>query len=470
MFRKIRINFICKIDAEPILVWRRLIHHIKSNLKMNLTQNKKIIGGIAVALAIVLSGGWWFWGGAKAEPTEQGSDKPESGRRSDGGRPTPVLTVAIKNGDLRVIQTSIGTVIPSSMLTLRSRVNGQLIRVLLKEGQTDHSGDLLAEIDPRPFQAQLTQTEGQALRDQALLKNAQLDLERYKTLQSQDSIAAQQVDAQAALVQQYQGTVLTDKGLVENAKLQLDFTRITSPISGRIGLRQIDVGNNITTTDTLSVINAISPINVVFTLPEDRASNIAKRQRETRLPVEAWDRGNTTLLAKGELLSVDNQIDPTSGTIKLKAQFTNNDAPLFPNQFVNIHLLSDTLKQVVVAPSAAIQHGSIGSFVYLVDGEGVDAKVTLRPVVPGASDGDTVSIEKGLLPGDKVVVSGIDRLRDGARVVLSSNEGNDKSGRHGGKQAEGAKQQEGTAVLAEKGRQPVDGGGQRNRPALQPQS
>jgi len=390
---------------------------------MNVIRNKKVLSSLVIAL--LLSGGGWYWLVAGAVPAQAALNKPDSGRRADGGRAVPVLTGKIKISDLRIVQTAIGTAIPSSMLTLRSQVNGQLQRVLFKEGQLVRAGEVLAEIDPRSYQAQLTQAQGQALHNQALLKNALLDLERFRTLQTQDSIAAQQVDAQSALVQQYQGTVLTDQGLVANAKLQLEFTRIRSAITGRIGLRQIDVGNNITTADTLAVVTAIYPIQVVFTLSEARVANIIKRQQQAGqsghgLPVEAWDRGNTVLLAKGVLLSVDNQIDATSGTIKLKAQFINHDASLFPNQFVNIHLLSDTLHDVVTAPKAAIQLGSAGAFVYVVAEDGKDKKVMVRQVTPGASDGDLIAIEHGLKAGDQVVISGVDRLREGARIIISS--------------------------------------------------
>ena len=267
---------------------------------MNVIRNKKVLSSMVIAL--LLSGGGWYWLVAGAVPAQAALNKPDSGRRADGGRAVPVLTGKIKISDLRIVQTAIGTAIPSSMLTLRSQVNGQLQRVLFKEGQLVRAGEVLAEIDPRSYQAQLTQAQGQALHNQALLKNALLDLERFRTLQTQDSIAAQQVDAQSALVQQYQGTVLTDQGLVANAKLQLEFTRIRSAITGRIGLRQIDVGNNITTADTLAVVTAIYPIQVVFTLSEARVANIIKRQQQSGqsghgLPVEACDRGNTLLLA-----------------------------------------------------------------------------------------------------------------------------------------------------------------------------
>jgi multidrug efflux system membrane fusion protein len=429
-------------------------------------QTTKIISSLLV-LAVIAGGGWKVWQYKYKQPLAEASAKDgrkpgaggKPGMHGEGNRPVPVLAVPVRKGDLRVVQTAIGTVIPSAVVTVRSRVNGQLVRVLFKEGQSVRAGELLAEIDPRPFQAQLTQVQGQALHNQALLKNSQLDLERYKTLQGQDSIATQQVDAQASLVQQNQGTVQADQGLVDNAKLQVSFTRITAPISGRIGLRQIDVGNNITTADALAVVNTIDPIQVVFTLPEDRVSNIVRRLQDARkfggLPVEAWDKGNATLLAKGVLQSLDNQIDTTSGTIKLKAQLSNSEGLLFPNQFVNIRLLSDTLHDVTVVPTAAIQHGSAGAFVYLITkderkagykdasdkgaGEqppnnqaavdkatldkGPAEKVIVQPVKTGAADGDLVAIENGLQPGDRVVISGIDKLRDGAKVIVSKPDG-----------------------------------------------
>ena len=342
-------------------------------------QSGKVIPKLLIVLILASSGGgWWYWHQSKTTSQTNidntdgsGGKKHRDGFGGGDNRPTPVLAERVKSGDIRVIQTALGTVTPSAVVTVTSRVNGQLTRILFKEGQLVHAGELLAEIDPRPFQAALAQVQGQAIRNQAVLKNSQIDLDRYKTLQSQDSIATQQVDAQASLVQQYQGTVQADQGLVDNAKLQLSFTRITSPISGRIGLRQVDNGNNITTTNAIAVVNTVDPIQVVFTLPEDRVSDLVKRSQLSiksgkGLPVEAWDRANSRLLAKGTLLSLDNQIDTTSGTVKLKAQFSNEENNLFPNQFVNVRLLSNTLLDVTIVPNAAIQHGSAGTFVYKI--------------------------------------------------------------------------------------------------------
>ncbi|MFZ3086454.1 MAG: efflux RND transporter periplasmic adaptor subunit [Methylotenera sp.] len=415
-------------------------------------QNGKVVPG--VLLAILLAGGGWYWNHSKAniqsnaqEPHEldpnrkPGSDRKRGGSGNGVNRPVPVLAASVTTGDIRVVQTALGTVTPSAVVAVSSRVNGQLTRILFKEGQLVRAGELLAEIDPRPFQAALSQVQGQAMRNQALLRNSQIDLERYKTLQAQDSIASQQVDAQASLVQQYQGTVQADQGLVDNAKLQLSFTRITSPINGRIGLRQVDMGNNITTANTLAVVNTVDPIHVVFTLPEDRVSDLVTRFQSARksgnnLLVEAWDRGNSNLLAKGNLLSLDNQIDTASGTVKLKARFSNKDSALFPNQFVNVRLLSNTLHNVTIVPNAAIQHGSAGAFVYRIthkqkdttqkdaakDAGGntaPDTRVSVQAVRLGTVDGDDVEVIDGLKADDQVVISGVDKLKENAKVIIS---------------------------------------------------
>lgn len=397
-------------------------------------QKQTWVPKVVIALALSSALGWWYWQKHIASAETQGTPQDHEEKRGDrsgkregkrGDKPTPVIVAEVVKGDIRVIQTALGTATPSAVVTVSSRVNGQLTRVLFKEGQLVTKGELLAEIDARPFLTALTQVQGQAARNQALLKNSQIDLQRFQTLQSQDSIASQQVDSQASLVQQYQGTVLADQGLVENAKLQLSFTRITSPISGRIGLRQVDSGNNITTTNPIAVINAVHPIHVVFTLPEDRITDLIQqiqvnKQAGKSLPVEVWDKANSILLSKGSLESLDNQIDTTSGTVKLKAQFANTDNALFPNQFVNVKLLSNTLHDVKTVPNAAIQHGNAGAYVYLVHNTEKGSKVSVHPVKLGAVDGDRIAITEGLNLGDQVVVSGIDKLKDDAKVAITS--------------------------------------------------
>jgi multidrug efflux system membrane fusion protein len=290
--------------------------------------------------------------------------------------------------------------------------------VAFKEGDGVRSGDLLAEIDPRPFQVQLTQAEGQMARDQALLDNARIDLGRYRVLYAQDSIAKQQVDTQESLVHQYEGAVKADQGQIDTAKLQLVYCRITAPIGGRVGLRLVDPGNMVHASDTtgLVVLTQLQPITVVFTIPEDSLPAVlAKLKAGSRLPVEAYDREQTHRLATGALLTVDNQIDPSTGTVKLKAVFPNAADELFPNQFVNARLLLDVERGVTVVPVAAVQRGTRGTFVYVVR---PDQTVEARPVQGGVSQGDDISITAGLSPGEQVVVDGADRLREGSAVEV----------------------------------------------------
>ena len=334
------------------------------------------------------------------------------------GKPMPVMVGTAIKGDINVVLSALGNVTPVNNVTVKTRVDGQLVRLAFTEGQTVKAGDLLAEVDPRTYQAQLAQAEGQLARDQALLQNAKLDLQRYQTLLSQDSISKQQVDTQAALVRQYDGTVKLDQGNVDNARVQLSYTRITAPVPGRVGLRQVDPGNIVHASDTngIVVITQIDPITVIYSIPEDSLPKVMPRlQSGDKLPVEAWDRGQTTQLARGVLMTVDNTIDNTTGTVKLRAQFPNQNAMLFPNQFVNVRMRVDTLRDVVIVPGAAIQRGTQGTFVYVV---GDDNKVALRLVKLGVTEGDRVSVAQGLQPGERVVIDGADKLRDGSPVEV----------------------------------------------------
>ena len=371
-----------------------------------------------IALLVLIAAGvgaWWWSGGGSSAPSEQAKGK---GRGDASVRPMPVVAAAARTGNIDVFINALGTVVPRNMVVVRSRVDGQLVSVAFKEGQNVKQGDLLAQIDPRPFQVQLTQANGQMARDQAQLKNAQVDLERYRTLLSQDSISRQQVDTQAALVTQYQGAIEADRGAVEAAKLQLTYSRVTAPISGRVGLRQVDVGNIVHASDAngLVTITQVQPVGVIFPIPEDNVPRVVKHmQADPNLPVEAYDRSQQVKLAVGKLITFDNQIDPATGTVRLKAEFANTDNVLFPNQFVNVRMGIETRQNVVLVPSAAVQRGAPGTFVFLVN---PDRTVTARTVVVGAVQGENTQIQSGIAAGDMVVVDGADRLREGAKVEL----------------------------------------------------
>ena len=376
------------------------------------------LGAGLVVLAAV--GGYFvFRSLAPAPPAESQSASGRPGGPPGAKQPTPVVALPASTGEIDVYLTGLGTATPLRTVAVKSRVTGQLMRVLFQEGEIVKEGQLLAEIDPRPFQVMLVQAEGQMARDKALLENARLDLERYRTLFQQDSVPKQQLDTQDSLVRQYEGAVRVDQSQIDNARLQLVYARITAPISGRVGLRQVDPGNMVTGTEPngLVVIAQLQPISVVFSIPQDNVSAVMKRmQSGDKLPVDAWDREQKAKLATGVLASVDNLVDPTTGTVKLKAEFANADNALFPNQFVNVRMKLDTLRDAIVIPSAAIQRGAQGMFVYVVKS---DQTVTVRPVKLGPVDGQRMAVSEGLAPGELVVIDGMDRLREGALVEVT---------------------------------------------------
>jgi membrane fusion protein, multidrug efflux system len=369
---------------------------------------------VVAVLVIVAALVAWFWFGRAAEdPTKAGRGKGDA-----SARPIPVVAAPARKGNINVYIDALGTVTPRNTVVVHPRVDGQLMTVAFHEGQDVKAGDLLAQIDPRPFEVMLTQANGQMAHDQAQLKNAQLDLERYRTLLSQDSISKQQVDTQEALVRQYQGTIATDQGAIDNAKLQLTYARVTAPISGRVGLRQVDPGNIVHASDSngLVVIAQVKPVTVIYPIPEDNVPRIVKRTLTgEEVAVDAYDRGGKNKLATGKLLTFDNQIDTTTGTVKLKAEFPNLDGALFPNQFVNVRMAVETRQDTTLVPTAGIQRGAPGTFVFLVR---QDQTVSVTPVKLGAVEGETTEVLSGVEPGNLIVVDGSDKLREGAKIEI----------------------------------------------------
>jgi multidrug efflux system membrane fusion protein len=340
----------------------------------------------------------------------------KGGKGGDANRAVPVVAALSHKGDMPVFLNGLGSVTAFYTVTVRTRVDGEIMKVTFEEGQTVKKGDVLVDIDPRPFQVQLEQAEGQMAKDQALLDNANIDLERYKVLFGQNAVPKQTLDTQVATVHQYEATIKSDKAAVDSAKLNLVYAHITSPITGRIGLRLADPGNVVHATDAngLAVITQLQPIAVIFNIAEDSLPQVTKKMAAGQtLPVLAYDRDLKVKLGQGTLQTIDNQIDQTTGTVKFKGVFENKDLSLFPNQFVNARLLLDTKRGAVIVPTAAIQRSPQSTFVYVVKD---DNTVEVRDITVGITEGDEASVEKGLGPGEKVVVDGIDKLQQGTRV------------------------------------------------------
>ena len=387
-----------------------------------------VIGVVVVVIIAALAYAFWpAGGGGEAAKSQDKAGKGQFGKDGGkgggaggrGGAPaSPVAVAPARAADLDVIQTGLGTVTSLRTVTVKTRADGMLDNVQFAEGQIVKAGETLAKIDPVPYQVALSQAEGQLARDAAQLNNARLDLDRYQKLLAQDSIATQQVDQQASLVKQLEGTVKIDQATVDTAKLNLSYTNITSPISGRVGLRLVDPGNQIRGSDSngIAVITQLDPITVIFTIPQDTLPRILQRLNSgDKPPVEAWDRDLKVLLAKGSLFTTDNQVDVSTGTVKLRAQFSNTQGNLFPNQFVNVKMVVYTLKNVVTIPMAAVQRGTNGTIVYVVADDGT---VSTRPVKLGPAEGEVTSVQQGLQAGERVVTDGLDRLRDGMKVQV----------------------------------------------------
>lgn len=402
-------------------------------------------GKVAVTLAVLLAlgaaagGGYWWWQNnrpAADDAAAAGAAAPAAPKRfGSGSRVQPVSVAAVQQRDMVATLQAIGNMAALSTAVVRTRVDGEIKALHFKEGERVRAGQLLAELDNRAQQVQLAQAQGQLARDQALLKNAQLDLARYKDLLAKDSIASQQVDTQDALVRQLQGTVQTGQAAVDSAQLQLSYTRITAPIAGRLGFRQADTGNMLRASDAngLVTLTQTQPIALVFAVPETQIRRLRTAlNRKEALPVSVWDRDFRQPLGEGRVVTMDNAIDASTGTIKVKAEFPNTDGSLFPNQFVNVRMSLSVEKDTLAVPHTAVQRGAQGAFVYVVLADG---KVSLRRMRPGVTDGDWVAVSPlggELAVGDKVVTDGADRLREGAQVEVVAAPARPREGPSGG--------------------------------------
>ena len=368
-----------------------------------------------VVLVLVAVGAYYWWPKSSAASTAAGSAKG-AGKNGKGAPSTPVVAAKAFKGNIGIYYTGLGAVTPLNTVTVKSRIDGQLLRVQYQEGQLVHQGDVLVEIDPRPYEVALTQAQGQLAKDQASLDNARIDLTRYQTLVKQEAVPEQMATTQKATVEMDEGVVKTDQGQVDSAKLNIVYCHITAPITGRVGLRLVDQGNMVHAADTngLLVITQIQPISVLFTIAEDQLQVVLKKIGAGQtLTAFGYDREMKNKLATGSLTTIDNQIDPTTGTLRLRATFPNTDNALFPNQFVNVKLLVEEKTGVILAPTAALQRNTNNTYVYVVK---PDSTVTLRNVTVGASEGDNTEITSGLVEGDVVVLTGVDKLDEGTKV------------------------------------------------------
>ncbi len=397
--------------------------------------------GLFILLAGAATAAWWYYGRQQQpQQQQQQAQAPGRGGRFSANAPMPVVVAPAVVGDIDITLNALGTVTSLATVTMKSQISGYLVNVAYQEGQVVKKGDLLAEIDDRSYQLALQNAQGALARDEAMLQSAELDLKRYQDLAKTNAVPRQQLDQQVALVAQDKANIQSDQSQIETQKLNIVYCHIVAPVSGRVGLRLVDQGNYVTPGDAtgLVVITQFQPITVIFPVAEDNLPQITKRLAAAKsLPLTAFDRSGTNKLATGELKTIDNQIDTTTGTIKLRAEFANDDETLYPNQFVNVRLLVDTLKGATVVPTAAIQRGAPGTFVYLLN---KDQAVTVQPVKLGPANGDRVAVEEGLSPGDRVVIDGADKLRNGAKVAPRDASGAAVGGSAAGSDAAGATQ------------------------------
>ena len=346
-------------------------------------------------------------------------------------KPQSVVIAQVKTNDVNISIKALGTIVPTTTVNVKTQVDGQLVKIFFREGAYVKAGEKLALVDPRPFEVSLEQTQGQLAKDQALLENAKIDMKRYEDLKRQNSVSTQVYDTQKALVHQYEGIIKVDQSAVKNAKLQLSYCTIRSPISGKAGLRLVDLGNMVHPADQNGIvtITSLQPITALFTITQADITSVTQRfQKGQKLVVDAYDKEDTTKLQSGLLVSVDNQIDPTTGTLKLRAEFANKDMTLFPNQFVNIHLLTQTLHDAITIPQAAIQTGAKGTFVYVVD---ANKSVHVREVKSSYVQDGMAVIQEGLTAGEMIVIDGLDRLKEGAKVIPSQKDAANGKRKHG---------------------------------------
>jgi multidrug efflux system membrane fusion protein len=365
---------------------------------------------VAILSLLLIGGAFYYWF------TYTKKDNSSDTQKKHSVKPMSVVSAVAKSSDMNISINSLGTIVPTTAVTVKTLVDGQLMKIYYHEGQTVHAGEKLALVDPRSYEVALEQSQGQLAKDQALLDNARIDLKRYEDLRRQNSVSIQIYDTQKALVHQYEGGIKVDMAAVKNAKLQLSYCSITSPISGRVGLRPVDIGNIVHPSDQngIATVTTLQPITALFSIPEENVRAVMQKfQSHEKIPVDAYDRSDTNKLQSGVLVSVDNQIDPATGTLKLRAEFVNKELTLFPNQFVNIHLLSETLHNAITIPQVAVQYGSKGGFVYVID---ANNSVHVRAVKTGFAQAGNIVVQNGLSAGESVVIDGLDKLRDKMKV------------------------------------------------------